>query len=531
MSTYTVAMYLRLSSEDSDLKKSGHAESNSITNQRNLIQNFIEHTPEFDIAEVVEFCDDGWSGKNFERPGVTAMLDKVRQGEIRCIIVKDISRFGRDYLTVGDYISRVFPFMNVRFIAINDGFDSSRPMDIDSLETSFKTLLYDLYSRQLSRNVKKTKNFRAQCGYFQAPFAPFGYRKDPADKHRLIIDPVAADIVRRIFSMAASGQPATQIAKTLNDEAVPTPMRYKRAAGCSRTVWPCIHENNFWNQHEVRHIIQDEQYTGKNIYGKRERDAAGNPHTVKIERSDWIIVSDAHEGIVTKEEFDIAQAAIRAVASGKTGRHSKGKLKSKIRCGVCYHIMTRSGTRNPGYYCDTPKICAAYNCPVNKIPENDIINALLETLHVQSAMAVDMRAIGEERLKKEKNSAAVSAKKLAALKELYVQQVGVIKDLYESFAFGAISKEEYLEQKKDATKKRDDTAAKISGLEAHLENDCKNNILQNQFMDSFKQYTEIKKLTGEIIVDVLDVLFVYPNGKLEIVWNYEDVMKRLLEKQ
>ncbi len=525
MSDYTIAMYLRLSSEDSDLKKSGRAESNSITNQRNLIQDFIEHTPEFDGAGVVEFCDDGWSGKNFERPGVTAMLDKIKQGKIRCIIVKDISRFGRDYLTVGDYISRVFPFMNVRFIAINDGFDSSRPIDIDSLETSFKTLLYDLYSRQLSRNVRKAKRSRAQRGYFQASFAPFGYRKAPSDKHRLIIDPEAAGIVRRIFSMAANGQSATQIAKTLNDEAVLTPMQYKRTAGCPGTVWPCIHENNFWNQHEVRHIIHDEQYIGKNIYGKRERDAAGNSHTVKTERSDWIIVSNAHEGIVTKEEFDNAQAAIRDILPCKKSRQSKGKLKNKIRCGACGHIMTRSGRKNPGYYCVTPKICGKYDCSIDKVPENDIVNVLLETLHLQSAIGVEMREVWEERRLEAKKSIAVTVKKLAALKELYVRQDGVIKDLYESFVFGAISREEYLEKKKDAAKKRDDTAAKISDLKTNLENSSNNGILQDHFMDSFKQYAEVKELNGEMMIDALNTLSVYPDRKLEIIWNYEDVMK------
>ncbi len=154
MSGYVVAKYLRLSSEDADLKQSGKAESNSISNQRNLLDAYIRGIPEFTDATVLEFCDDGWSGKNFERPAVQAMLEQVRHGQIQCIAVKDISRFGRDYLTVGNYISRIFPFLGVRFIAVNDGLDSIRPMDVDSLDTSFKELLYDLYSRDLSRKVR-----------------------------------------------------------------------------------------------------------------------------------------------------------------------------------------------------------------------------------------------------------------------------------------------------------------------------------------------------------------------------------------
>lgn len=177
-----VAMYLRLSSEDGDLKDTGKAESESISNQRGLLQNFISSRSEFSGAEISEFCDDGWSGKNFERPDFLRMMEQVKQGQIHCIVVKDLSRFGRDYLVVGNYISRVFPFMGVRFIAVNDGFDSSRPQDIDSLDTSFKTLIYDLYSRELSGKVKNAKRMRAEKGFFLSPFAPYGYVKDPEDK-------------------------------------------------------------------------------------------------------------------------------------------------------------------------------------------------------------------------------------------------------------------------------------------------------------------------------------------------------------
>ena len=175
----TTAKYIRLSSEDDDLRKGGKIESNSVTNQRNLLDAFISRTPELADTSVIEFCDDGWSGKNFERPAVQEMIAQARAGKIQCIVVKDLSRFGRDYLTVGNYISCVFPFLGVRFIAVNDGFDSIRPADIDSLETSFKTLLYDLYSRDLSRKVRKAKRFRAQRGDFLSPFAPYGFIKDP----------------------------------------------------------------------------------------------------------------------------------------------------------------------------------------------------------------------------------------------------------------------------------------------------------------------------------------------------------------
>lgn len=176
------AIYLRISSEDADLRTGEKDESESISNQRSLLREYVSSHADLSDSEILEFCDDGWSGTNFERPAVKELLEQVRRGQINCILVKDLSRFGRDYLTVGDYISRVFPFLGVRFISVNDGFDSSNPLDIDSLDTSFRTLIYDLYSRDLSCKVKSAKKARAERGAFLSPYAPYGYIKDPEDK-------------------------------------------------------------------------------------------------------------------------------------------------------------------------------------------------------------------------------------------------------------------------------------------------------------------------------------------------------------
>jgi len=527
VNAFTIAMYLRLSAEDSDLKQGGKPESNSIANQRNLILDFIEHTAEFADVDVIEFCDDGWSGKNFERPAIQDMLQKVREGKIQCIIVKDISRFGRDYLTVGDYVTRIFPFLNVRFIAINDGFDSTRPGAIDSLETAFKTLLYDLYSRDISRKVRKAKMFRAQRGDFLSPFAPFGYKKDPANKNHLIIDPPAAEIVMRIFRMAASGKSTTQIARILNAEAVPTRMLYKRAAGYSRTKWRSIYEENFWTDNSVTKILRDERYIGKNVWGKRVVDVVGKSSTVKRSRKDWICVPDTHESIVTQAEFDLAQAAMREFAERDGVKQNKCTLKSKVRCGICGHVMKRSGTKNVKYYCLTSRVTTAYSCP-KQVLESDIMNALLDGLHAMAAIAVDISRVWEEQHKQTKQNIKAKLKTLASLKEDYIQKDKAIKELYEAFVLDKLDKEEYLDRKTALVKQRDDTAEQISRLEIRLENNGMDGSLHNQFVDCFKQYAEIQELNQEIIADVLDTLLIYPGGRIEIVWNYEDDMKKIM---
>ena len=526
MSAYTIARYLRISSEDTDIKSSAKLESNSISNQRNLLNDYIKRIPEFDRAEVIEFCDDGWSGKNFDRPAVQEMLRQVRQGKIQCIIVKDMSRFGRDYLIVGNYISRVFPFLGVRFIAVNDGIDSIRSADIDSLDTSFKALLYDYYSRDLSRKVRSAKRLRAQQGEYMCTYAPYGYSKDPHKKNHLVIDPPAAEIVRRIFHMVAEGRSTIQTAKVLNQEGVLTPMRYKRAAGFSRTAWNFIQEENFWTDHAVIGIIRDECYLGKTIQGKRFYDIIGQQHSVKVSPKDWIVVSDTHEGIVTQEEFDRAQAAVRKFAE----RESTNKpMHRKVRCGTCGHAMTRIGAvKHPYYICRTSRVTDLFPCFNERITETDIFDVLLIDLQTQAETAVELERLWKEKHQRKKDDISAMRKSLSRLKESLVQQKQQITKLYEQFGLGEISKEEYLAAKAAVNQQKDSTIAKISELETALENTGAGGNLDNRFVSSFQKYTEVQEITSEIVEDLLKEIIVYPEGRLEIVWNYREELNRMI---
>ena len=245
--------------------ETGKAESDSISNQRELIHQFLDRHPQLKTAPRTEFVDDGYTGTNTDRPQFQALMKELRTGAINVMVTKDFSRCHRDYTQMGNYLECVFPFLGVSYLSVNDGRDSIRPGDVDSLETSFKGLLYDLYSRDLSRKVRSAKGFRAQRGDFLSPFAPYGYIKDPADKNHFVIDPEAAETVRRIFRLAADGNDTKQIARLLNREQVPTRMLYKRAAGCSRTKWPSVLERNFWIEHVVARILRGEAITGTQV--------------------------------------------------------------------------------------------------------------------------------------------------------------------------------------------------------------------------------------------------------------------------
>lgn len=508
MKKYKIGVYLRISVEDQDIGQSGKQESYSIANQRTLIHDFIRQKPEFAGADVLEFCDDGWSGKNFERPAVKNLLEQVKRGGIQCIIVKDLSRFGRDYLTVGNFLSRVFPALGVRLIAVNDGVDSLRTADIDSLETTFKTLLYDLYSRDLSVKVRSAKKFRAKQGAFLSPFAPYGYRKAEENKNRLVIDPQAAEVVRRIYQMTAQGIRPEEIARTFNAEEVPTPMQYKRAMGCPRQEWPNIEKDNFWTDGTIVKILRDERYTGKNIYGKRTRDEVGKSHVVRVERADWIVTENTHEPIVSQEEFESVQMQLRAHSGRDLRPGRKGNIfYKKVRCGVCGHMMRRVYTKHPYYICSTPRVTDAYPCMSEKISECDLLEIVLTALRTQVACAVDISSLWEEQQRK-------AQKKMIDLRAFGSRIENEMQTLYEKFALGELDKAGYLAAKSTVIKKRDAVTSKINELEA---------MLKDSSADDSAQEAVLKVLTAKIAAGVLEGIVIYPENKLQVFWNYQEI--------
>lgn len=520
-----VAMYLRLSSEDGDLKDSGKAESESISNQRGLLQNFIRSSPEFTGWEISEFCDDGWSGKNFERPSFLQMMEQVKQGQIHCIVVKDLSRFGRDYLVVGNYISRVFPFLGVRFIAVNDNFDSSRPQDIDSLDTSFKTLIYDLYSRELSAKVKSAKRMRAEKGLFLSPFAPYGYVKDPENKNRLVIDNEAAAIVRKIFTLTIAGVKPTEIAAMLNRDSVPTPMLHKRAAGCSRDRWPSIHEENFWTQNHIFKILRDERYIGKCVYGKRERDMVGNVHTVKHSKADWIIVDETHEGIVSKELFTEAASRMKEYKEFVPPTSGRNLLRRKVICGTCGFAMSLSNTKNAKYHCRTSYLDTDFDCTSEGILQADIHEMVVTLIRTYAAYAVSLEhlmRLQKERLQAEKKQAR---RELAVLQSRKGQLEKSLQDLYEKLIYGTIDKETYLSHKASNQSQMQELTERMNQLEQTVQTTPEQG---GAFIQKYKEYTELETLTAEIANNVVKRVTVYKDGGIEIELALRDELEALL---
>ena len=520
------AIYLRISSEDTDLKTSEKDESESISNQRRLLRDYVRSHVDLAGSEILEFCDDGWSGTNFERPAMKELLEKVRRGQINCIVVKDLSRFGRDYITVGDYISRVFPFLGVRFISVNDGFDSINPQDIDSLDTSFRTLIYDLYSRDLSRKVKSAKKARAERGAFLSPYAPYGYIKDPEDKNHLLVDEEAAVVIRRIFQSAADGLKAWEIAAELNGDGVCSPKTYKVNAGCTRTPWRSIREENFWTVGLITKILRDERYIGKVVYGKRIRDIVGNTHTVKISRDDWIVVPDQHEAIVSKTLFDAAQTCMREYREYEAPTASGNPLKRKVYCGVCGYAMVRDNRKNGAYSCGTKKLNTSFDCSEEKIPEADILNAVIDTIQVYAQYAVSIDRLLKTKQNQRQLDRKQAQRQLQVLQSKKTQLDKRLQDLYEGLVEGALSRESFAAQKKSLTEQSEEISRTISELERKISTDDDSS---NAVVEKFKNYAGITALTKEISNELLKSVTIYPDGYMDVKLNLVDEIQKLME--
>lgn len=516
---YRAAAYVRLSVEDS-----GKPGADTIEGQKNLLLRFIEDDPTLTLYGL--FCDNGRTGTDFDRPPFEKMMEEVRKGHIDCIVVKDLSRFGRDYLTVGDYISRVFPFLGVRFISVNDGFDSSNPLDIDSLDTSFRTLIYDLYSRDLSRRVKNAKKARAECGAFLSPYAPYGYVKDPKDKNHLLIDTEAAVVIRRIFQRAADGLKAWEIAAELNGDGICSPKNYNVEAGCTRTPWRSIQEENLWTSSLVAKFLRDERYIGKTVYGKRSRDIVGSTHTVKISRNDWIVVPDRHEAIVPEALFEKAQACMREYREYEAASGSGNPLKRKVVCGVCGHAMRRDNKKNGSYRCVMKRLNTGFDCSEDRIPEPDILEAVIDTIQVYAQYAVSIDRLLQTRQEQRLLDRKQAQRQLQTLQSRKARLDKRLQDLYEGLVEGEISRKSFAAQKKALTAQAEEISRTVLELERKISGSDDSG---NAVIEQFKSYAGITALTREISIDLLHSVTIYPDGRMDIRLNLVDEIKALLE--
>ena len=520
-----LAKYIRLSQEDEN-----EGESNSIINQRDLLNAFVKSSPDLSQYEVIEFCDDGYSGTNFDRPGVKALLDEVRAGNIQCIIVKDLSRFGRNYIDIGDYLEQIFPFLGVRFISVNDRFDSN---DFDGttggLDVGFRNLIYSLYSKDLSQKVQSAKKTRMEKGEFISSHAPYGYEKSSENRKKLVVDEKAAAVVRRIFVMANEGKNAVQIANVLNAESIPTPYVYKRLMGCDRK-YNVVGNTNYWHNTTILTIIRDERYTGKMVNGKNRSPVVGCKHGKRIPKSEWIVVPNTHEPIVSEELFASVQERFSAPQRIKKPTEVR-PLMGKVKCGVCRHVMRRSNSPSATacYYCESHQYVADSTCTRDRIPEVSLTQTVLSVIHKQIEVMLDMEQLFDRVKTQSHNDITTLAEQIRQFQSILSKLKASKVKAYEKYKDGALDRDSYISCKKEIGKQIAETDAQIAELETALQSRYQENGQPVSIIESFKRYEGFTELSKEMADELIDSIYIYGSEAIEIVWNHMDEYMRLVQ--
>ena len=521
------AGYFRLSREDGD-----KMESDSIRNQKDLVADYISKHPEITLVE--EYVDDGYTGTNFDRPGFQKLLKDIESKKINCIIVKDLSRLGRNYIEMGRYLEKIFPLKGVRFIAINDHYDSyGENSDADQIVIPFKNLINDAYCRDISTKVRSQLDVKRKNGQFVGSFAAYGYKKDPKDKNHLIVDEEAAEIVRLIFSLRLEGFSAKRIAEKLNEMKVATPFEYKRMQGINYNSGFHTASNPEWIAVNVLRILKNELYTGVMVQGKYQKINYKVKKYREIDEADWIRVEGTHEAIISKEVFDIIQEVMKRDTRVAPNMDRVYPLSGYVRCGTCGQTMTRRSVTNHGrkynYY-----NCSTYDkgdgCSSHLINEKKLSDAVLATLKMQIGLLTEAEEMAKLSDAQEQDRPGIKA----ISSQINTQQGEIIRyqnlliQLYKDQVDGVINAEEYKNidiQFRDKIKSCEEA---IQGLEERMKIVSTKQMSERPWMKLFKKYENAEQIDRQLVVSLLDNIIVYDKKHIEIQYRFGDEINDFL---
>ncbi|MCI8316641.1 MAG: recombinase family protein [Lachnospiraceae bacterium] len=532
-----MALYLRLSKEDGDMVD----ESNSITNQRYILRRFVEQRPEFDSYEIKEYIDDGFSGKNFERPGVQNLLEDVKSGKVHGIVVKDFSRFGRNHIEVGNYIEKIFPLLDIRFIAVNNSFDSKDYIGTTpDMDVAFENLMYDYFSEENSVKIKNDLMGRRMRGNYLATFAAFGYKKSPSDHNRIIVNEEAAAIVRIIFEKYAEYGVKTEVARYLNRQGIPTPQIYAMKNGCSYQ-WKYHEEKKLWNGSIVGRILKNELYVGNTVFHKKETAEIGSRKTKCLPREEWKVCEGTHEPIISKELFELVNNKDfkKQNIAILTEKEDKGLLdktiycegekrrrgsmdspiKGFVKCGGCKHNMQRRSRLNVSYYCRYYYEAKSKECCPENIKETELLGIVLSAIKHQAIMEGEADRLQElyrlqlrDRMKENQEG-----------KKQFQEKIQELTDknylLYERYAKGEINVDQFMQAKENNNKLIEAYKTELQAYQSEEtisleEKPCSLNLLEGK--------ENLTELTKELVRQLIDAIYVYSSKRIEIVFKFQD---------
>jgi DNA invertase Pin-like site-specific DNA recombinase len=522
---YHAAVYVRLSKEDGDKE-----ESDSIVNQKDLIRAFLADKPEICICG--EFVDDGYSGADFNRPSFKRMVSQIEAGQIDCVVVKDLSRFGRNFVEAGRYIDQIFPAMGIRFIAVNDHYDSvNGRTSSDRILIPFKNLINDAFCRDISIKVRSQLEIKRKKGDFIGSFAVYGYQKSPEDRHKLAVDDYAAGIVKDIFRWKLEGASQQRIADRLNERGILSPMEYKRFCGLSYQSGFQVNPKSRWTAVTVGRILRNEFYIGTLVQGKRTTPNHKVKKTIVKPSGEWVRVENSHPPIIDREDFLAVEKLLLQDTRVAPNEQEVYLLSGLVFCGDCGQNMVRNSVCRNGktyvyYMCGnnrTNRACSSHRISdklleesvflslkqhIDNIADMGRILAYLETLPYHQA---EVEKVDIQRVKRQEE-----AERYRRLKS----------SLYESLTEGLIDKAEYLEMKAIYDAKLQEVLAAEAKMKEEMEGLLKNHSANTFWIERFKQHQNLEKLTRHIAVTLIERIEVYEDCRIVIRFKYQDSYER-----
>lgn len=518
---YKVAGYDRISREDGD------GESNSIAVQRQMISDFVEQHSDMELVDFYE--DDGWTGTNFDRPAFKRMLLDIENGRVDTVIVKDLSRFGRSYIDAGQYLERIFPEKRIRFISINDGIDNlTQEFDIS---LPIKNIINETYAKDISRKVQTAFKTKQRHGEFIGAFAGYGYAKDPTNHNKLIIDPYAAEVVKRIFDMFLEDIGKVKIAKILNQEGVMCPSEYKKHQGLNYHNSNRLDTTTYWTYSTIDRILHNEMYIGSMIQNKYFRTMHGKAQ--KLPESEWIIVPNTHEAIIDKETWDAVQKKLKQTNRNINFESNVNMFAGKIKCGDCGRSAckttwkSKSGTRTY-YTCSTNKRYGMNECTPHTIYVEVLEEIILSDLNKIIDSINNLKELIDKNTKKAKDS---KQDYKSQMKKIDYEMKKIKRDKlssYQDYKDGIISKDDYVAYSKVCEDKIEQSKSRKKMLEDRISNkQSEVEAYENPWITKLLNTRKIDKLDRDIVNEMIDTIYLYENKTIKIVYNFSDELKIL----
>lgn len=514
--------YLRISKEDLD-KDGSSRESNSIANQRDLICDFLKDKK--DIILCGERFDDGVSGVSFDRPAFNALMDDIRDGSVDCVIVKDLSRFGRNHIEAGNYIENLFPLLGVRFIAINDGIDTINPKTAsDNIIIPFKNLINDAYCRDISIKIRSQFEVKRRRGQFVGAFASYGYLKSAECKNKLVIDEAVADYIREIFRLKVSGMSADSIAARFNAMGIPSPLEYKRLLGQNYVTNFKTGSEAKWSATAILRILKNPVYIGTLVQGRE-----GTPnHKIKQKRlkpqDEWVTVENNHEPIVSGEMFDNAQKAMKLDTRTSPDENTVYLFSGLLFCGHCgYNIIRKtvpSAKKKYIYYVCGGNKKNNKDCTCKGIREDVLTEAVFVAVkkRIDEALNIDHLLSFVDTVAFLKIRAQNLNRQLEQKQAEQEQAQRFKKGLYEAYIEGTVTKKDYELFYAEYTAQFDAAQQQIDSIRTEIDSVLSNKDSNALWLENFKKHRNITELNRAIVVELIDRILIYDSEAIEITF-------------